>query len=158
MVVPEARPFRIGVLSDTHGSLDPVVLDAFEGVDRIIHAGDIGNPRVLLELETIAPVTAVLGNTDHASAALPLRPVERPRLGGIRFLVVHDARGIADPGDARVVVMGHTHRPQVSEVGGVLYVNPGSVSAPRGGTAPGVALVEIVADHIEVRIIPLGGA
>ena len=54
----------IGIISDTHGLLRPEVYEAFHHVDRIIHAGDIGNENILQKLENIAPVTAVRGNMD----------------------------------------------------------------------------------------------
>jgi hypothetical protein len=63
-------PATIGVISDTHGTLDRRVLRVFEGVDLLLHAGDIGSAAILTELEAIAPVVAVRGNTDHGAWAL----------------------------------------------------------------------------------------
>src|ERR1051325_3590074 len=77
---------RIGILSDTHGHLDPKIADLFKGVDHILHAGDIGLPWLILELEDIAPVTAVVGNTD---AGLDFQETELVELDGRKFLVHH---------------------------------------------------------------------
>ena len=81
---------RIGVISDTHAFLDPRVEKLFAGVDHILHAGDVGPHMLLHELEAIAPVTAVVGNTD---AGLNLNLTEVVELGGRKFLVHH----IVDP-------------------------------------------------------------
>ncbi|MCL4789843.1 MAG: metallophosphoesterase family protein, partial [Verrucomicrobia bacterium] len=77
---------KIGVISDTHGFLDPKVSKLFAGVDHILHGGDVGPYTLLAELAAIAPVTAVLGNTD---TWLQLKLTEFVELGGRRFLVHH---------------------------------------------------------------------
>ena len=59
---------RIGVLSDTHGYLNPKIFDLFADVDLILHAGDIGDDRVLTDLEQFAPTRAVSGNVACAGA------------------------------------------------------------------------------------------
>jgi putative phosphoesterase len=56
--------FRIGLLSDTHGLLRPEAKAFLKGSDYIIHGGDVGDPKILVELALIAPVTAVRGNND----------------------------------------------------------------------------------------------
>ena len=121
----------IGVISDTHGYVDPRVLDLFAGVDHILHAGDIGPPSVVTQLERIAPVTAVRGNCDIGGG---FRETEVVVLGGRRFVVRHevDVRCTERELDtllrrARpdVVVFGHTHRPCIERMGNVLLFNPG---------------------------------
>ena len=87
----------IGIISDTHDYLDPKVPSLFRDVSHIIHAGDVGRPRILLELEQMAPVSAVLGNTDHD---LDLKMYEWVKVGTRRILVHHIvdfacARGVA---------------------------------------------------------------
>src|SRR5436309_1704385 len=82
---------KIGVISDTHNFLDPKVAKLFAGVDHILHAGDIGLPWVIMELEGIAPVTAVLGNTDDGR--LEFKATELVELAGRKFLLHH----IVDP-------------------------------------------------------------
>jgi hypothetical protein len=152
-------PCVVGVLSDSHGSLDPRVHRVFEsGVAHIIHAGDVGTPMILAELETIAPVTAVFGNTDGPGIADVLSWFETPMLCGRRLLVVHEPghlRRIDAPPDVSVVITGHTHRPAVGLVDGVLHVNPGSVFRPRGPEGRTVALIDLSATVPRARIITL---
>ena len=113
----------LGVLSDTHGFLDPRVFDIFDGVDHILHAGDLGSESVAVELEAISPVTAVAGNVD---AHLPPGRFPALRLfqaGRTRILIVHEAiaRGKPLPAlegqvrdhNADLVIFGHTHQPYV---------------------------------------------
>jgi len=152
---------KIGVISDTHNYLDPNVAQVFEGVDHILHAGDVGLPWILLELEQIAPVTAVLGNTD---AGLPLRETEVCTLGDKTFLVHH----IVDPAapsemlrrrisQARpdAVVFGHTHRPFEQHLNGTLYFNPGYAGKPRFAQARSVAVLHCGRQRLTPELIPL---
>ena len=118
---------RVGLVSDTHGRLPPEVLTELAGVDRIIHAGDIGPYKILLELERIAPVTAVCGNTDRYE----IRELGTPIPKRLRAALP----------DARVIVYGHTHQPRVDREEGVLLVNPGSASVPRLGLSPSVGIL-----------------
>jgi putative phosphoesterase len=149
-VSPEGRAFRIGVIADTHGELPAAVEAAFAGVDAIVHAGDVGPGYALETLEAIAPVTAVCGNCDvSAPGALPI--AANVMLGGVRVVVAHrdrDLGGSLDPvqAGARVAVIGHSHLAGVGEREGVLWVNPGSPSFPRGNMPPSVAIVTIGAD------------
>jgi len=143
---------RIGVISDTHGFLDPRVHDVFTGVDRIVHAGDIGIG-ILEELELIAPVRAVLGNNDHWDFDLPV--AIRLEVEGVTFQVAHMARHILPP-PASVTIHGHTHIAEVIRTREGLLVNPGSASRPRGGRGPSVALVEVAEGMVKnARIVGL---
>jgi hypothetical protein len=140
---------KIGLISDTHNHWDPLVAKRFAGVDHIIHAGDIGQTRILLELEGLAPVTAVLGNND---TGLPLKLTERVKLGGRDILTRHivplnnlppelrDGPGAEPP---EIVVFGHTHRRQKTTLGRTLFVNPGYAGAPRFGMPRSVALLHL---------------
>nr|MDA3937540.1 metallophosphoesterase family protein [Actinomycetota bacterium] len=100
----------VGVISDTHGSLHRSVHEAFLGVDHIVHAGDIGGEMILLELETIAPVTAVLGNTDRRLPGRSLSVIAVTRAADVGIAVVHNVRDIRSqvPRGVSVVVSGHT--------------------------------------------------
>jgi putative phosphoesterase len=157
---PPVRPFRIGVIADTHGELPSSVKAAFAGVDAIVHAGDVGPGYALETLEAIAPVTAVCGNCDITSPdALPI--AANVVLGGVRVIVAHrdrDLGGSLDPvrAGARVAVVGHSHVAGVGERDGVLWVNPGSPSFPRGGMPPSVAIVTVGADgSVAAEVVPL---
>jgi hypothetical protein len=142
---------RIGLISDTHGRLRPEVFDRLEGVERVLHAGDIGSPDLLVELEAIAPVVAVWGNTDGFDVRARVREVAELELVGRRIVVVHGHQvGTPTPERLRaahpaadVIVYGHTHRPLVDRTGAVLVVNPGAAGAARFGMPPSVAILTL---------------
>jgi putative phosphoesterase len=128
---------RIGVISDTHDHLDSKVFEMFAGVDHILHGGDIGLPAIIMDLETIAPVTAVLGNNDSYTK---FRETEVVQLAHRKFLLHHivDAQCPADQIKRRiireapdVVIFGHTHKPYCQTIGRTLYFNPGYAGKPR---------------------------
>ncbi|WP_299819075.1 metallophosphoesterase family protein [uncultured Jannaschia sp.] len=124
---------RIGVISDTHGLLRSEALEALEGVDCILHAGDIGNPGHLESLARIAPVTAIRGNIDRGDWAKALPETVSLSVGGLRIHMIHDRKALqADPEAERwdVVISGHSHKPSIDETAGVLWLNPGA-SGPR---------------------------
>jgi putative phosphoesterase len=141
-------PFRIGVISDTHGLLRPEVADAFAGVDAILHAGDVGGAHVLKALRAIAPVTFVEGNNDDASG----EEIVRATLGGLRILLTHilpkpqkPARRVLDslrdePAD--IVIFGHSHMQFNDRVNGVWYFNPASAGPRRFHLPVSVGLLE----------------
>jgi len=146
---------RIGVISDTHNFFDPQIPDLFHGVEHILHAGDIGLPRILLELEQLAPVTAVSGNTDEAG--FQYRETESIELGGLKFLLHHIVapHDLDEPLRRRinrakpdVVVFGHTHKPFAERLGGVLYFNPGYAGKMRFGMERTVAILECGAEDL----------
>ncbi len=149
----------IGILSDTHGVVPASLHEAFTGVQHIVHAGDVGGDAVLAELETIAPVLAVRGNTDRGSLGWRLPERLNVRLGGVRLLVGHIEQRLVDAGvphDVAVVVTGHTHVPKVTRRGGVLHVNPGAAGgAARGGHGSTAAVLDTAADGLNVRILDL---
>lgn len=152
---------KIGLISDTHGYLDPRIGKIFAGVDHILHAGDIGPDLIIAQLEAIAPVTAVLGNND-SSPCFPLTQVLT--LGGRKFLVHHivtprelhsdlKARLDHEPPDA--VIFGHTHKPFNEVIGGVHFLNPGYAGKPRFSQARSVALLELNAKEMRPRFVEL---
>ena len=129
---------RIGVISDTHGLLRPEVFEVFQAVDHIVHGGDVGPASILDELATIAPVTAVYGNTDGWDLRGRLPQVARLELDGFTIVVTHgDQFGSPTPEklqaafpDAEIIVYGHTHRPLLTLVDVVVTVmNPGGAGA-----------------------------
>jgi uncharacterized protein len=136
---------RVGLISDTHGLLRPEAKAFLQGSDHIVHGGDIGEPGILEELATIAPVTAIRGNNDNRGWAKQLRETEFLQVGGVLIYVIHDIAQLdIDPAAAgvRVVVFGHSHKPSIEERNGVLYVNPGS-SGPRRFKLP-IAVGELI--------------
>lgn len=179
---------RIGVISDTHiparsRVVPPAVFEVFQGVDAILHAGDVSVRDALVELEAIAPVHGVLGNNDDWSlhGLLP----ERARLefgeggkdsrsgtgvpggerdgGTLTIGMVHDSgttqgrrcrMAAAFPG-CRVVVFGHSHQPVVEDDGSLLLLNPGSAVDPRRAKVPTVAILEIAGGRPKATLIEL---
>ena len=152
---------KIGVLSDTHGHFDPKIPKLFAGVDHILHGGDIGLPWLILELEQIAPVTAVLGNND---AGLEFQETEVAELDGRKFLLHHviDPRKPADAIQRRIireapdaVVFGHTHKPFAEAMGRTLFFNPGYAGKPRFNLPRSVAILHCEMDRIRPEFIGL---
>jgi len=142
----------LGVISDTHGLLRPAAVRALAGVDRIIHAGDVGEPEILEELAAIAPVTAVRGNVDRGPWADRLPRTAVVEAGGVRIYVRHgDAALDLDPQAAgfAAVVTGHTHRAALRERDGVLYFNPGS-AGPRRFSLP-ITMGRLIVEGGRVR-------
>ncbi len=163
----------VGVISDTHGRLDRQAYEALADCDHIIHAGDICNPGILRELQTLAPVTAVLGNNDFDEYGESVGRYAHPNVDGVKFLVAHYPRdvrisafgsGALAPGDPipDICVHGHTHIPKLEygkEARPAQYVLcPGSASYPRGGNQRTVAKVEIEKSRVKnIRIETLSG-
>ena len=155
------RAMKLGIISDTHGFLDPRVEKIFAGVDHILHAGDIGNPMIELELKFIAPVTVVLGNNDNG---LAFKETEFVALADKRFLVHHivNPRELSDPVKARIqshrpdaVIFGHTHKKFADTVDGVFFFNPGYAGKPRFGAERSVALLHLDGPAIRHEFVPL---
>jgi putative phosphoesterase len=152
----------IGLISDTHGFLRPEVFQALEGVERVIHAGDVEDPDHLTDLGVIAPVTAVAGNVDrHAVRAVAPDEVQ-VNVAGVRVAVIHGhqvhpdyRRLLARFPDARVIVHGHTHVPRCESVGDVLIVNPGAAGKALKGYPPTVAILEVADGVPTVRHVEL---
>lgn len=150
---------RIGLISDTHGLLRPEAAAFLQGSDHIVHAGDIVGADILEQLARIAPVTAVRGNNDMGDWADPIRDTELVTLAGVEVYVLHDLNDLKSrrlPPGVRVVVSGHSHKPNVSEEGGVLYVNPGS-AGPRRFSLP-ISVGELWVDSsggVQARLVEL---
>jgi putative phosphoesterase len=143
---------RLGVISDTHGMLRPQVFDVFREVDHILHGGDIGNWDLIVELQAIAPVTAVYGNTDGFDVRAKAPQVATVELEGFPIVVTHgDKFGSPTPAQlheafprADIIVFGHSHRPLLELVDKTVTVmNPGGAGAPRFGIAPSVGILEL---------------
>ncbi len=159
-----SQGLRIGLISDTHGLLRSEVYAAFDGVDEILHAGDVGDEAILTELEVIAPVHAVYGNVDglEIRAEAP-ETLELERLNH-KIAVIHGHQWgspkvsnliEAYPGFS-VIVYGHTHRQLIERAGETLVINPGSAGHRRfdnpvstailtleAGKRPGARLIDL---------------
>jgi uncharacterized protein len=148
----------IGVISDTHGLVRPEAVEALRGSEMILHAGDVGNSRVLEALREVAPVVAVRGNNDKGEWAEVLPDWEVLEVGAVSVYMLHDLKEMdISPSGAgfRVVVSGHSHKPSVEERRGVLYVNPGSAGPRRFSLPISVARLVVAGDAVDARVIEL---
>jgi uncharacterized protein len=149
---------HIGLISDTHGLLRPEAVTELKDSDLIIHAGDIGTPAIIEQLQVVAPVVAVRGNIDKGDWASRL-PATTVVEAGSRFIyVLHDVQQLAvDPAAAQfdMVVSGHSHKPSVTERAGVRYVNPGSAGPRRFRLPITVARLDLSKSPWDIKIIPL---
>lgn len=169
----------IGVVSDTHGYFDPKLKLTLAGVEMILHAGDVGDASVLDELGEIAPVRAVRGNVDLTGSGLPLSL--QLTLGGAAIHMLHilpapqsdlenwaavadQAKPMSRPAErlvrafglaTEVVLFGHSHRPCLESMGGILWINPGSAGRKRFSLPRTCALLEVSARNLKARIVPL---
>jgi putative phosphoesterase len=153
---------RLGIISDTHGYLDPRIAEIFAGVDHILHAGDVGSLPVLAELRAIAPVTAVLGNVDFPE--MGLRLTECVELGGKRFLLHHivnpqhlgeDIQASLATHEPDVVVFGHSHIAFQRRLRGALFLNPGYAGKPRFNQPRSVVIAHLDKLGFRCESIPL---
>jgi len=175
----ESGRMKIGVVSDTHGYFDPRLTSILAGVDRILHAGDVGSQEVLDELETIAPAQAVRGNVDPPEFGLPLSQVIV--LAGVQVEMLHilpapqtqieawsmgnlSAKAGAESRArfrqcferaTRVIIFGHTHQPALFELEQTLFVNPGSAGKKRFSLPRCCGLMQIASGEGEVKILSL---
>lgn len=151
----------VGLISDTHGLLRPEVFDVFHGVDLILHAGDVGGREILTELRAIAPVQAVYGNTDRPGEPGLAQSLDL-RLGDVNVHVSH-GHEIGSPTpekllaaySADVIVYGHTHKPLIERVHGVLVVNPGAAGPRRFDVKPSVARLTLDKGRSRVELVRL---
>ena len=148
----------VGLISDTHGLLRPEAVAALQGSETIIHAGDVGHPDVLEQLQSICPVVAVRGNVDTARWAenLPLWSVVRA--GDLQIYIVHKIQDFSQAHagqDIDIVVSGHSHRPSEQRTDGILYLNPGSAGPHRFRLPITVGLLEIDNKFAQFRLIEI---
>lgn len=159
-----SQPIRIGVVADTHGLFDPAIVRHLQGVNHIIHAGDIGGRTVIDQLEAIAPVTAVSGNIDgYEASGFPLeRMIE---LGSLRIAIRHivyeggklrkDGRAFLDRTRPNICIFGHTHQPKCEWLGDTLLFNPGSAGPKRFKLPRGLGLLTISEGKVSANHVTL---
>jgi putative phosphoesterase len=150
--------FTVGVISDTHGLIRPEALDALQGSDLIVHAGDIGDSAVLNSLANIAPVRAIRGNNDRGNWAAGLPTTDVVELGAHSIYILHNLADLdLDPAAAGFtsVVSGHSHKPAVEQRNGVLFVNPGSAGPRRFKLPVTVATMTLRSRKSVARIVTL---
>ena len=146
----------IGVISDTHGYIDPRLDDALRGVEAIVHAGDVGGEDVLAHLRAIAPLHAVYGNNDEKLGGLGLPLHADFTLGGARFHLVHQLPHARPEPETDVVVFGHSHKPLVERRAAVLFVNPGAAGRAGFHRLQTIALMTVEGGGVDAQIVELG--
>jgi uncharacterized protein len=148
----------LGVISDTHGLVRPEALAALKGVERIVHAGDIGNREVLDALARIAPVTAVRGNNDRGGWANDIPETDVVEVGGVSLYLLHDLHELdLEPRAAgfAAVISGHSHQPRVEERDGILYLNPGSAGPRRFKLPISLARLTVAGARVRAQLVTL---
>lgn len=149
---------KVGVISDTHGLLRPEAIAALQASDLILHAGDIGKPEVLQELQAIAPVIAVRGNNDRGSWASSIPEQETIQVEDISIHLLHILQDLSFSPQAagvQVVISGHSHKPAIEECDGVLYLNPGSAGPRRFKLPIAIAHLSINRMSVQAQIMEL---
>ena len=149
---------RIGLISDTHGLLRPEAVKKLSGVEHIIHAGDVGDPKILDALQAIAPITAVRGNVDYGPILSDLPLTNAVQIGEVSIYAIHiiDTLNIdLKAGGFHAVIFGHSHRPEVQENEGVYYINPGSIGPRRFDLPIAMAYLHIDGTNLNVEPITL---
>ena len=151
----------IGLIADTHGLVRPEVHTALAGVELILHAGDVGGDAILDELELIAPLMAVRGNTDAPGNPRLAEALELS-IGAVRIHVSHGHEvGPPTPAkllaryDADVIVYGHTHKQLITNVDDRWVVNPGAAGARRFDLLPSVAKMVVRDGSVAIELIDL---
>jgi uncharacterized protein len=146
-IIQTKNNFLVGVISDTHGLLQSAAIEVFKGTDLIIHAGDVGKPDILEDLQGIAPVEAVRGNMDVDNWAHKLPETKLIEVGSVLLYVIHDVYKIdIKPAKAGIsaIIHGHTHKSSsIEDHNGVLFINPGSATQPRFNSPASVALLHV---------------
>jgi uncharacterized protein len=150
--------YLLGLISDTHGLMRPEALDALNGSDLIIHAGDVGDPAVLESLARLAPVHAIRGNNDRGAWAASLPSTEVVELGSHSIYVLHNLTELdVEPAAAgfTAIISGHSHNPAIERRGGVLFANPGSAGPRRFKLPVTVATMTLRRGYCSAKIIQL---
>jgi putative phosphoesterase len=149
-------PIFVGLISDTHGLLRPEALDALQGSDFIVHAGDIGAAEVLQQLSAIAPVTAVRGNNDLGAWAQGIPEIAYLQVQAVRFLVLHDIAALpVEKKGCSVVVTGHSHKPKAERRDGVLFINPGSAGPRRFKLPISLGRLRVSGEDVQYELVTL---
>ena len=147
---------KLGLISDTHGLLRDNAVTALRGSGLIVHAGDVGNARILDALRALAPLVAVRGNVDTGAWAAALPPTAQAQVGSARIYVIHDIHDLKiDPAAEgfNLVISGHSHKPASMARNGVLFLNPGAAGPRRFRLPITVGTVELDSAPWEMRLI-----
>ena len=145
---------KIGIISDTHGFLREEIIGVFGDCSLIFHAGDIGKPSIIHDLETIAPVVVVKGNNDKEEWAQNLPNETYTEVGSKMIYMIHDLKEsqvIFQESKIDIVISGHSHIYKEEQKENILYLNPGGAGPKRFGRLPTVMVIEIEKEIIKVQ-------
>lgn len=168
LAVPVDRPFRLGVLSDTHwysraAAVPQSAITRLGDCDAYLHCGDFLQPALLQPLRERAALFCVLGNVDPAGLSAETPPSLLLRIGAWRIGAIHAAgrnrsawRRTAGrfPERLDVLCFGHSHRSVAENGNGIVFLNPGSAVDPRGQPAASVAVLEL-SDALRAQVLRL---
>ncbi|MBN2092604.1 metallophosphoesterase family protein [candidate division KSB1 bacterium] len=154
----------LGLISDTHGYFNPKIVEVFNSVDLICHAGDIGNERVIHELVKLSPLCVVHGNIDYFPISIKYPKEELVEIENQRILLIHqfnfnksiDRQKLKKYGKLTAVFCGHTHRYSIDYFEDIQIINPGSAGKGERFEPPSVMIIEIVNGEISPKLILLG--
>ena len=145
----------LGVIADTHGLLREEAVALLQGVDHIVHAGDIGNPEIIERLQRVAPVSAIRGNVDVEPWASMFADTLHVTLFGQKIFVIHDRKAMTfAPAMMGIdlVISGHAHRAGIESRDDVIYLNPDSAGPRRFRLPITLARVQIIHGRLLPRI------
>ncbi|MCG8604666.1 metallophosphatase family protein [bacterium] len=157
---------KVGVISDTHGFIDPKVFTVFDGVELILHAGDIGSEDIITSLETIAPVKAIHGNIDTFPLSTRYPEVLAIEMEGVAICIIHqfidirnskirDEMAKTSKAQPDILIFGHSHQAKLEYSGEMLLFNPGSAGRRRFSLRPAVGLLTLSEESFTPRIVYL---
>ncbi|MBS4537272.1 metallophosphoesterase family protein [Clostridium sp. D2Q-11] len=147
---------RIGVISDTHGLFREEMHNILKDVDKIIHLGDIGKLDILELIQKIAPTVSILGNIDENIYSLPA--TESLEIKGVKIYMIHNIKEINKESisyDTRIILYGHSHKPNLNEKDNIIYFNPGSIGPRRFSLPITYGIMDINNQSIHIRIYDL---
>jgi putative phosphoesterase len=148
----------IGVISDTHNLLRSEAVEALKSAALIIHAGDICKPEIIEELKEIAPVIVVRGNNDKGVWANDIPVYEAIEIEKILIYIIHDIKEISHypaPAGTKIIISGHSHKPQIKHYNDILYLNPGSAGPRRFNLPVSMAKLNLQGRQVKAEITRL---
>ena len=149
--------YKIGVISDTHGLLRPEAEKNLEGSDVIVHAGDIGNFEIINKLEKIATIYAIRGNIDKENWADEFPETLELEILNKKIFIIHNIKEVDVSNEKKynIIISGHSHKPLIKNINGVLYLNPGSAGKRRFNLPISIAQIKIIEGNVSTEIIEL---
>lgn len=161
---------RIGLMSDTHGYIDPKIYDHFKEVDEIWHAGDVGDVSVIDDLRAFKPLRGVYGNIDATDVRVEFPEFNRFQCEELEVLMTHIAgkpgkyskpafEELQKNGAPKLFICGHSHILLVKNDPrfNMLWMNPGACGYKGFHQVKTIMRFSITGDRIhDLEVIELG--